>query len=401
MAGLESKGGAMRTLRKACFAVVTAVGCAAAHAQSAEDQLAQVVAALLQPAGSEGSYGDWLQIESVKQIRWEPLPPRMLDDALPDGSYFTRRGLANPGGRPFGVVATGARTMVVNVYFRNVGKSPVGEPAVVGALQRQGLSLDLARCPVKGAAGAGNKWWRVQGLGKRPAFFNSQTDCNGARCEGYALLLGETLPTMTPQQQRLYTDRCSGEVAGKAAAAPAAWDEQLASLFMMLIPPARSGAVAWTEIDKAPAVNWAAMPPQQMPVPPWSDKENHFYRGGQADLGGRVLYLTATGTNDEVRSVHAEDAQTQADRGDVLKSLQQKGFDVRLARCGNLYQLSAAKWYRLTSPGKRPVILMRNVRCDTVACPKGQENYTLTLDGVLPKPQAGEVEAVRGRCPGR
>jgi hypothetical protein len=391
----------MRTLRKACFAIVMALGCAAAHAQSAEDQLAQVVAALMQPAGTEGSYGGWEQIEAVKQIRWEPLPPREQDNALPDGSYFVRRGLANLDGRPFGVVATGARTMVVNVYFRNVGKSPVGEPAVVGALQRQSFSLGLARCPIKGAAAAGNKWWRIQGPNKRPAFFNSQTDCNGSRCEGYALLLGETLPTMTPQQQRLYTDSCSGEAAGQAAAAPAAWDEQLASLFMMLIPAGRSGAVAWPEIDKVTMASWAPMPPQQMPTPPWSDKENHFYRGGQADLGGRVLYLTATGTKDEVRNVHLEDAQTQADRGDVLKVLQQKGFDVQLARCGKLYQLSAEKWYRVTGPGKRPVMLLRNVRCDTVACPKGQENYTLALDGVLPKLQAGEVEAVSGRCPNR
>jgi hypothetical protein len=391
----------MRTLRKACFAILIALGYAAAHAQSAEDQLAQVVAALMQPAGSEGSYGDWLQIETVKQIRWEPLPPREQDNALPDGSYFVRRGLANLDGRPFGVVATGARTMVINVYFRNVGKSPVGEPAVVGALQRQGISLDLARCPIKGAAGAGNKWWRVQSPSKRPAFFNSQTDCNGAKCEGYALLLGETLPTMTPQQQRLYTDRCSGEAVGQAPAAPTAWDEQLASLFMILIPPERSGAVAWPEIDKVQIAKWAPMPPQQMQTPPWSDTENHFYRGGQADLGGRVLYLTATGTKNEVRNVHTEDAQTQANRGDVLKVLQQRGFDVQLVRCGKLYQLSAAKWYRVTGPAKRPVMLMRNVRCDTVACPKGQENYTLALDGVLPKLQAGEVEAVGGRCPGR
>ena len=161
----------MRTLRKACVAVIMALGCAAAHAQSAEDQLAQVIAALMQPAGTEGSYADWNSLDAVKQIRWQSGPPTMLDDALPDGSYFTLKGLANLGGRPFGVVATGARTMVVNVYFRNVGKSPVGEPAVVGALQRQGFSLDLARCPIKGAAGAGNKWWRVQGPNKRPALF--------------------------------------------------------------------------------------------------------------------------------------------------------------------------------------------------------------------------------------
>ena len=174
----------MRTLREACIAVIMYAACATAHAQSAEDQLALVVAALMQPAGSEGSYADWNSLDAVKQIRWQSGPPTMLDDALPDGSYFTLKGLANLDGRPFGVVATGARTMVVNVYFRNVGKSPVGEPAVVGALQRKGFSLDLARCPIKGAAGAGNKWWRVQGPNKRTAFFNSQTDCNGIEVRG-------------------------------------------------------------------------------------------------------------------------------------------------------------------------------------------------------------------------
>ena len=391
----------MRTFRNACFGIAMAVGCAAAHAQSPEDQLAQVVAALMMPAGSEGSYGDWQQIESVKQIRWEPLPPKMLDDALPDGAYFTRRGLANLGGRPFGVVATGARTMVINVYFRNVSASPVGEAAVTAGLQRQGFSLDLARCPIKGAGAAGNRWWRLEGKGKRPAFFNSQTDCNGSKCEGYALLLGETLPTMTPQQQLLYTDRCTGDESGRAAQAPTAWDEQLAALFLSLMPAERAAAVSWSAIDQAPGVQWAPMPPQQMQTPPWPDTDNHFYRGGQADLGGRVLYLNATGTKENVRNVHLEDQATQANRGDVLKVLQQKGFDVQLARCGKVYQLSAARWYRVSGPGKRPVMLLRNVRCDTVACPKGQENYTLAVDGALPTLVAGEVDAVGGRCPGR
>ena len=391
----------MHALRNAFLGIVMTVACAAASAQSAEDQLAAVVAVLMLPAGSEGSYGGWNDLDAVKQIRWQTEPPTMLDNALPDGSYFTLKGLANLGGQPFGVVATGARTMVVNVYFRNVGKAQVGEPAVIAAMKRHGFSLDLARCPVKGAAGAGSKWWRIQAPGKRPAFFNSQTECNGSKCEGYALLLGETLPTMTPQQQRLYTDHCTGEAAGTAAAAPAAWDEQLASLFIDFMPAERAGAVSWSAIDQAKVVQWAPMPPLEMQTPPWSDTENHFYRGGQADLGGRVLYLTATGTRDSVRSIHVEDQATQANRGDVLEVLAKKGFNVQLARCGKVYQLSAAKWYRVAGPGKQPAVLMRSVRCDTVACPKGQESYTLTLDGTLPALQPGEVAAVGGRCPGR
>ncbi len=393
----------MRTIRSACLGAILAIACPVVHAQTAEDQLTQVVTALMQPAGSEGSYGDWAQIEAVKQIRWEPLPPNMLDNALPDGSYFTRRGLANLGGQPFGVVATGARTMVVNFYLRNVGQAPVGEPKVLGALQRAGFSLDLARCPIKGSAGAGNQWWRIEAPGKRPAFFNSQTNCNGKRCEGYALLLAETLPTLTPEQQRLYTDRCTGAVAGDAAPASpsAAWDAQLAALLVTLIPSDPAGAVPWTAVEQASAVKWAPMPPLEMQPQAWEDPTDRFYRGGQGDLGGRVLYFTAKGARDHVRHVHFEDQQTQANRGDVLKVLQQQGYDVQLVRCGKLYQLSTAKWYRVAGPGKRPVMLLRNVRCDTAACPQGQENYTLALEGKLPQLQQGEVEAVGGRCPGR
>lgn len=114
-----------------------------------------------------------------------------------------------------------------------------------------------------------------------------------------------------------------------------------------------------------------------------------------------MLYFTAKGTRDHVRRVHFEDQQTQANRGDALKVLQQQGYDVQLVRCGKLYQLSTAKWYRVAGPSKRPVMLPRNVRCDTAACPKGQENYTLALEGKLPQLQQGEVEAVGGRCPGR
>jgi hypothetical protein len=397
----------MRALRNACCGIVLAVSAAAANAQTAADQLAEVVTVLMLPAGFEGSFGDWQQIEAATQIRWQALPPNMLDDALPDGAYFTRRGLANLGGQPFGVVATGARTMVMNVYFRNVGTSPVGAAAVASALRRQGYTLQAVRCPLKGVA-ACTQWWRITGRDRRPAFWNSQTDCNGRKCESYALLLDTTLPSLTPEQQRLYTDRCDNDATGGASAAGAAaapkagaWDEQLASLFRSLIPSGSTAPVAWSAIDKTPSVSWAPLPPQQMPSPPWPDTENHYYRGGQADLGGRVLYLNATGSASTVLNVHVEDQSTQANRGDVLQALQRQGLTVQLARCGIVYQLSTSRWYRVTGAATRPVMLLRNVRCDTTACPKGQENYTLALSGVLPPLKPGEVDAVAGRCPGR
>jgi hypothetical protein len=391
----------MRTFLNALVVLALACNCATARAQSAADQLAVVVDALMLPAGSDGTYGDWTGLEAVKQIRWQPLPPTMLDEALPDGSYFTRKGLANLAGQPFGVVATGARTMVVNVYFRNVGAAPMGETAALDALRRHGFSLEIARCPVKGAAGAGNTWWHIKGPKKDPAWFNSQVDCNGKKCEGYALLLGQSLPTLTPQQQHLYTDRCTGTATGTATATVAAWDAQLAMLFTRLMPAAPATSVPWTDIDKAQMVTWAAMPPLEMQSPPWSDTGDHFYRGGQTDLGGRVMYLTATGDRNAVRTIRIEDQATQANRGDVLTALQRSGFKVELVRCGKIYQLSSGKWYRVSGQGKHPAILRREVGCDTIACPKGHESYALALDGVLPKLQAGEVDAVAGTCPGR
>ena len=170
---------------------------------------------------------------------------------------------------------------------------------------------------------------------------------------------------------------------------------------MSLIPAGSVRRVSWSEIDKAQTVKWAPMPPQEMPSPPWSDTENHFYRGGQADLGGRVLYLTATGTKDGVRNVHA---RRPGDAGESWRRAQGPAAEGLRRAAGALRKaVPAVRREMVPGDGAReaPVMLHAQVRCDTIACPKGQENYTLALDGVLPKLKAGEVEAVGGRCPGR
>jgi hypothetical protein len=45
----------MRTIRRAFVGALIVIAIPMVHAQTAEDQLAQVVTALMQPAGSEGS----------------------------------------------------------------------------------------------------------------------------------------------------------------------------------------------------------------------------------------------------------------------------------------------------------------------------------------------------------
>ena len=120
---------------------------------------------------------------------------------------------------------------------------------------------------------------------------------------------------------------------------------------MAFIPAERAADMPWTGIDKVQSVQWAPMPPYQVSEPVVV-RHGESFLSWRADRSGwaRTL-LTATGTKDSVRSIHVEDQATQANRGDVLKVLQQKGFDVQLARCGKLYQLSSSKWFRVTARG--------------------------------------------------
>jgi hypothetical protein len=396
---VSHNGWSMRGFWKASGAMITAWACAGANAQAPQDAFARAVAAIMLPASAHHGFNDWGYLDSVKQVRWEPLPPNMLNDGLPDGAYFTRKGVMDADEGLVNVTATGVRTMVMNVYFRIHGAA-MGEATALAALNRAGFALELTRCPIQASPAAGAKWWRLKGPGKQPAWFHSKTRCDGATCEGYALLLGETLASMTPQEQRLYTDQC---VAGTTVAPPApaaAWDEQLASLLAALIPPQGAAAVAWDALEKATPVRWTPLPPKVIRQPSWEDG-NHHYREGSTDLGGRVLQVTATGTQDSVLNIYVQDQATQAERGDALMALWPKGYNVRLARCGKLYQLSTQTWYRVTGHASLPVMVQRGMRCDTTACPRAEESYRLAFTGALPPLQAGEVEAVSDVCPGR
>ncbi len=363
------------------------------------EELARTISAFMLPAGPEASFRDWRELEAVTAVRWQPLPPNMLDDGLPDGSYFTRRGLAQLDGRPVGVVTTGARTMVMNLYFRNVG-APVGDGAVLGPLEQLGFHAELIRCPVAPAT-SGDRWWRISGTGKRAAILQSQTICDGKRCEGYALLLGGILPTMNPQQRKLYTDRCAGPQAGTALPSLPPWDEQLAAIFDAWIRTGTDAGVGWDALGTISAVRWQPPAPQEAGQP-W--KEFYPYRfalSGEADLGGRMLLATATGERTAAMNLYLEDRQTQSSRGNLLASLQGKGYQVRLLRCGKVYSRSSRNWYEIKRAGSPPAMLAYGLRCDSDSCPRAEESFVLSRPATLPSLQPGEVDAVAGRCPGR
>lgn len=384
----------MNVLRK--LVLVSGCLCASAHARPAHDDLAAALSALMQPAGAYHAYGDWRSIESARAIRWQALPAAMLDEALPDGSYFVRHGTATFDGRPIDVSATGARTMVTNAYFHNRGAA-IGEAALLDALRRRGFALELVRCPLRDARGAGDRWWAMTAPGRQPALLHLRTTCDGAPCEAFALLLGDRWPTLTPRDQLRYTDRCAGADAGAPMPARAAWDEQLASMFAGLIAASGVAPPAWSALDALAAVRWASALNTVKPQP----GTDRYVRSGEADLGGRVLYVNATGNATNVLALRAEDQATQDDRGDAIEALRRKGYAVELARCDRVYQLSRGHWYLIGSKAARTVALHRSTRCDTAGCPKGQESYLLALDGVMPPLAPGEVDAVGGLCPGR
>ena len=159
---------------------------------------------------------DWRGIEALRQVDWAPLPPKSLQDCLPDGGCHVRQGTAYLGGRPFGVLASGARSLVSHIHLRNAGE-PVGEAVVVAALRRAGLAPELARCPVAATPGpgtGGTNWYRVAGPGANPGVVSIQTSCDGRPCEGYVVSPGRELPPLPPRQPALYGEQCGAAAPG-------------------------------------------------------------------------------------------------------------------------------------------------------------------------------------------
>ncbi len=186
----------LSSFSRAAIAAVVASLCllSVAHAASTpEDQFAATIKLLL----AKSFNNDWEGLEKLPGIRWARLPPTMLDNCLPDGGCFTRQGTMSLAGRNLTVIASGARTIVSHVYFRNSG-APIGEPAVLAALKRAGLSAELARCPVAGGAG-GTNWYRIKSAATAPGYLSIQTSCNRKACEGFAVSLGRRVAATAAQ----------------------------------------------------------------------------------------------------------------------------------------------------------------------------------------------------------
>jgi hypothetical protein len=353
-----------------------------------EDELAGIVKIFFEKNFST----DWDGIEKFPHVQWAPLPPTMLQNCLPDGGCFARQGKAVIGGKNFIVMATGARTIVSNVYFRNV-TAPVGEAAVVAALKQMALTAELARCPVT-AGSAGTDWYRIKGAGSNPGVLSVQTSCNGKPCEGFVLTQSENLPPLQPNQLRLYTESCSATGADRKPVSTALPHEQLAQTIVALLAPAPA-LYDWKTLENiSTGIQWNAGGAKKG-NPYYKEDPNPWLDQGQADYSGRHFSVLVGGSPTEVKMISFEEGGMHPRGENLMGEIYKQGFAVKLVRCGPVYTESTHNWYSLTSAKTRPAMVQQSIRYEGNLV---QDSYELRLDGTLPKRDPRDRDPGVGGC---
>lgn len=345
-------------------------------AGSSEDELASAVKLAL----GKSFNTDWSGLDSLTGFKWAPLPPKMLKNCLPDGGCFIRQGSVTMNGRSLVVLATGARTIVSNLYIRN-STTPIGEAAVLAALKQKGFAPELARCPVRGGGG-GTNWYRLKGPATNTGVLAIQTSCNGKPCEGFTLTQGEDLPQLQPNQLRLYSEQCTGTAAGRKAVATVMPHEALAQTIASLLPPATGPALySWQVLPTlAPEAQWSPGGVKKWDLSSQGDP-NPMGWSGRITLSGRVLSLLASGSTTDIKAIYFDEQGMHPSGENMLGALYKLGYAVRLRRCGPVYTQSTNNWYSVTSAKSHPVMVQQSIRYEGKQV---QDAYVLRLDGTLP-----------------
>lgn len=327
---------------------------------------------------SIGQPADWNGLDGLPGSRWAPLPPTSLQNCLPDGGCFARQGSAMLGGRSVAMVASGARTMVMHLYFRN-SAAPLGEAAVVAALAQAGFTTELARCPVRGGAGSTN-WHRLRGANLASAYLAIQMTRGATPTEGFILSTGDDLPALQPNQLALYSTQCAAGAEQRPVATQLP-HQRVAEVITSLLVPAAASQLTWQALAAVPTgIEWAAGGPKPVDYSTLGDA-NPVSLSGNATWSERRFSARASGTATQVRSIFLEEGG-QHPRGEhMLGVVYEKGIAVRLVRCGPVYSESTNNWYSLTSTRTRPAMIRQSIHYDgnQVA-----DTYELRLDGSLP-----------------
>lgn len=354
-----------------------------------EEEFAGLVAAFLSKEFLTG----WEGVEKLPRVKWAALPPVDLRTCLPDGGCYTRQGALNIGGRNLMVVATGARSIVTHLFVRNPN-APLGEAAVLGALKNAGLVTELARCPLKTGSGR-TTWHSIKGEKIESSHLSVQTSCNGRACEGFVLSRSDKLPPLQPAQLALYSEKCSAG-AERTPVSTTRPHLALAEAIKALIPPG-SGAAGydWKTLTALPAgITWSGDGPKPMNLA-FKNDPNPVGMTGSVTLAGREFSVLASGTPAQAKVIYLDEGGVHPKGEHMLGVLYEKGFAVKVARCGPVYTESTHIWYNATSPATRPVMVLQSIRYDGNNV---SDAYALRLDGTLPARDPRDRNPGTGGC---
>ena len=353
-----------------------------------EEEFAGIIAAFL----DKDFVTDWQGVEKLPGVKWA-LPTVELKTCLPDAGCYTRQGALSIGGRNLMVVATGARTIVSHLFVRNPN-APLGEAAVLGALKSAGLVTELARCPLKTGAG-GTNWYRVTGEQIESSHLSVQTSCNGRACEGFVLSRSDKLPPLLPAQLALYSEKCAAG-SERTPVSTIRPHVALAETIKALIPPASGPAgYDWKSLPAlSGGITWAGDGPRAMNLS-FRNDPNPVSQSGSVTLAGREFSVLASGTPAQVKVIHLDETGLHPKGEHMLGVLYEKGFAVKLVRCGPPYTESTHMWYSATSPSTRPVTVLQSIRYDGNNV---SDVYSIRLDGTLPARDPRDRNPGTGGC---
>ena len=338
-----------------------------------EEQFVGIVTSYL----AMGLPTDWDGLKKLPLIQWAP-QVTSLENCLPDGGCYTFQGAVAIGTSKLTVIATGARTMALTIYFRNT-TTPLGEAAVVAALKGAGLTADMARCPAK-AGVSGTNWYRLRGEKSAPAYLSIQPPTQARPTEGFVLSQGETLPPLQPNQVALYSEQCGAGMDRKPVSTRKPHELIAQTVVALLLPATGPTHYDWEALAALPTtIEWLAKPTRMDLT--FKNDPNPMARTGSVSFAGRALGVLASGTDGQVKTVYF-DEPGQHPRGEhLLGVVYEKGITVQLVRCGPVYSSSTHMWYSLTSPKTRPAMIRQSIMYDGNQVSDG---YELRLDGTLP-----------------
>ena len=384
------------TLRNMLVAALAACASQAMAADPSASALAGLVKPLLLPPAREFMPPGWDGMEANRAIRWGQ-GPVMTEKPAPDGSFFARPGQAMFAGRPMMVVATGARTMVLNYYFRNPG-APIAPDDIVAGFRQAGFAVTPSRCASNPGQPAPKRWYRLSHPQKRPAILYVGPLASGG--QGYTLFLDQA-PPMTQAESAVYTDNCSarpGAAPGGPARIANGQAGVVAVIEALLRPTGSASAIPWVSLATLPAISWNKLPATRM--------SNPFGDGG-ADNNPRLLEGRFKTPTTEMSAIATGDDQVATrfqlinggnlPRGAVFDGLVRDGYAITAIRCGKPYTEMSENWFRISGGGKQPAILYRAMYRDGG---RTTETYGLRIDNLMPPMQPGQTPAPGGRCPG-